>query len=75
MVCAECSGETWRKVGEEWQAWLPVFSRWVVGESVREAAEVGWATPRVCPRDPRSSEGLLGRREGEAGAVGSGCGL
>ena len=75
MVCAERSGGTWKKAGEEWQAWLPAFSRRVSGESVRDAAEVEWAVPRACLRDPRSSEGLLERREGEAGAVGSGRGL
>lgn len=48
---------------------------WLVGSprgrGRREAAEVEWAAPLACPRDPRSPERLLGRLGRSGQAVGS----
>lgn len=53
----------------------PAFSRWVSGESVREAAEVSGPHPGPVSGTPGALRGCWGEAEGEAGAVGSGCGL
>lgn len=80
MVCAESAQE--EHGGRHARSSRPgsrLSVDWLVGSprgrGRREAAEAEWAAPLACPRDARSPERLLGRHEGEAGAVRSGCGL